>query len=82
MAAKRDIGMVASRVAPARLLALRSSTRDADGVPASSAGLTRVQTAMRHGTLPGWARWNGGLSQRYTLGAEEEVMLLDRKSVV
>jgi glutamate---cysteine ligase / carboxylate-amine ligase len=27
-------------------------------------------------TRPGWAHWNGELDQRYTLGAEEEVMLL------
>jgi carboxylate-amine ligase len=26
---------------------------------------------------PLWARWNGELDQRYTLGAEEQVMLLD-----
>jgi glutamate---cysteine ligase / carboxylate-amine ligase len=29
------------------------------------------------GAHPLWARWNGELDQRYTLGAEEEVMLLD-----
>jgi glutamate---cysteine ligase / carboxylate-amine ligase len=29
-----------------------------------------------HRRLPLWARWNRGLEQRYTLGAEEEVMLL------
>jgi glutamate---cysteine ligase / carboxylate-amine ligase len=29
------------------------------------------------GAYPLWARWNGELDQRYTLGAEEEVMLLD-----
>jgi carboxylate-amine ligase len=28
-------------------------------------------------TAPNWARWNGELDQRYTLGVEEEVMLLD-----
>jgi hypothetical protein len=27
--------------------------------------------------LPRWARWNGVLERRYTLGVEEEVMLLD-----
>lgn len=27
---------------------------------------------------PSWARWNGALEQRYTIGVEEEVMLLDR----
>ena len=31
-------------------------------------------------TLPSWARWNGELSQRYTLGVEEELMLLDPHS--
>ncbi len=29
------------------------------------------------GTLPVWARWNGKLDHRYTIGAEEEVMLLE-----
>jgi glutamate---cysteine ligase / carboxylate-amine ligase len=29
------------------------------------------------GADPLWARWNGELDQRYTLGVEEEVMLLD-----
>lgn len=31
----------------------------------------------RDGALPLWARWNEGLDQYYTLGVEEEVMLLD-----
>ncbi len=29
------------------------------------------------GEYPSWARWNSTLDQRYTLGVEEEVMLLD-----
>ena len=38
--------------------------------------------ADRHGDrlgggLPVWARWNEGLGQRYTLGVEEELMLLE-----
>ena len=28
-------------------------------------------------TAPNWARWNGELDRRYTLGVEEEIMLLD-----
>jgi glutamate---cysteine ligase / carboxylate-amine ligase len=30
-----------------------------------------------NGVLPLWARWNGELDQRYTLGVEEELMLLE-----
>ena len=26
--------------------------------------------------VPSWARWNGGVKQRYTIGVEEELMLL------
>ena len=33
--------------------------------------------AVFDGPLPAWARWNGTLDHRYTIGAEEEVMLLD-----
>ena len=42
----------------------------ADEAPASN-------TTRPRATAPSWARWNGGLDQRYTLGVEEEVMLLD-----
>ena len=31
---------------------------------------------------PLWARWNGELDQRYTIGVEEEVMLLEPATVV
>ena len=31
-------------------------------------------------TCPPWARWNGELERRYTLGVEEELMLLERGS--
>ena len=37
---------------------------------------SHVQTGREHRTLPLWARWKGETGQRYTLGAEEEVMLL------
>ena len=30
-----------------------------------------------HGAVPLWARWNDELDQRYTLGVEEELMLLE-----
>jgi glutamate---cysteine ligase / carboxylate-amine ligase len=32
--------------------------------------------AERAGTLPLWARWNSSVEQRYTIGVEEELMLL------
>jgi carboxylate-amine ligase len=32
----------------------------------------------RAGRRPRWAQWNDGLGRRYTLGVEEEVMLLNR----
>ena len=31
-------------------------------------------------TCPPWARWDGELERRYTLGVEEELMLLERGS--
>src|SRR5215208_5986206 len=33
--------------------------------------------ARRDSTLPAWAEWRGHPSRRYTLGVEDEVMLLD-----
>jgi carboxylate-amine ligase len=68
--------MVASRVARVCLLVGRASTRDAHKVPLSSVVPSRGQTARGRRTLPTWARWNDKVQQRYTLGAEEEVMLL------
>ena len=65
-----------SRVSRARLLVISGSSYDADQVHISSVGPSRVLTAREHRELPLWARWKGGLEQRYTLGAEEEVMLL------
>jgi glutamate---cysteine ligase / carboxylate-amine ligase len=53
-----------------------SRTRDAGEVPVSPVVSSRVRTARGHGTLPVWARWNREVEQRYTLGAEEEIMLL------
>lgn len=32
------------------------------------------------GAHPSWARWNGELDQRYTLGVEDEVMLLESQT--
>jgi glutamate---cysteine ligase / carboxylate-amine ligase len=42
------------------------------GSPVSGSG----QQAIRR--WPEWARWNGSLERRYTLGVEEEIMLLNR----
>jgi carboxylate-amine ligase len=67
--------MVASRVSRAGLLVISSSSYDAEQVHISPVAPSPVLTARGHRNLPQWARWNGGL-HRYTLGAEEEVMLL------
>jgi glutamate---cysteine ligase / carboxylate-amine ligase len=67
---------------------VRASLRGEDGpsdafqVPASSFArpyLHAVNGGAHHSVRPYplWARWNGELDQRYTLGVEEEVMLLD-----
>jgi glutamate---cysteine ligase / carboxylate-amine ligase len=40
-----------------------------------SQGSSRTEQSVRD--PPRWARWNGGLERRYTLGVEEEVMLLN-----
>ncbi len=45
------------------------------GLAPAVAGAVRRRTVR--GAYPLWARWNGELEQRYTLGAAEEVMLLD-----
>jgi hypothetical protein len=42
---------------------------------AASQATSRREQSVRD--LPRWARWNGGLERRYTLGVEEEVMLLN-----
>jgi len=42
-----------------------------------SAAARRPASGMRPSHRPSWARWNGDAGPRYTLGAEEEVMLLD-----
>jgi len=34
--------------------------------------------ASTRGDAPSWARWSDRLERRYTLGVEEEVMLLER----
>jgi glutamate---cysteine ligase / carboxylate-amine ligase len=68
--------MVASRGSRARLLVIAGGRYDADHVQIPSVARSRVPTARGHRKLPLWAHWNAGLEQRYTLGAEEEVMLL------
>jgi hypothetical protein len=45
------------------------------GLAPAVAGAIRRRNVR--GAHPLSARWNGELDQRYTLGAEEEVMLLD-----
>ena len=41
-------------------------------------GQARRAPGLGAGAGPLWARWNGELDQRYTLGVEEELMLLRR----
>jgi glutamate---cysteine ligase / carboxylate-amine ligase len=43
----------------------------------SDAGPIEGRSECAPGAAPSWARWNDGLDQRYTLGVEEEVMLLE-----
>jgi carboxylate-amine ligase len=43
----------------------------------SYVGSVDTRDACPSGADPLWARWNGKLDQRYTLGVEEEVMLLE-----
>lgn len=45
--------------------------------PVGAAVSSRTRHERSRGVYPAWARWNGGVEQRYTLGVEEEVMLLD-----
>ncbi|MGO9490025.1 MAG: YbdK family carboxylate-amine ligase [Solirubrobacteraceae bacterium] len=50
--------------------------------PRSGAGLGAsrpggIASSRDHTAFPTWARWNGGSGRRYTLGVEEEAMLLD-----
>jgi gamma-glutamyl:cysteine ligase YbdK (ATP-grasp superfamily) len=45
--------------------------RRSDGDPVGGLG------EWPRGSWPLWARWNGELDQRYTLGVEEELMLLE-----
>ena len=41
----------------------------------------QAQPAALLGACPPWARWNGELERRYTLGVEEELMLLERREL-
>ncbi len=43
----------------------------------SASSLAPYVNPIVRGNLPEWARWNEELDQRYTLGVEEEFMLLD-----
>jgi carboxylate-amine ligase len=78
--------MSASADAGARLLAVSSGTRDAWPVPLSSFEPSSADPIDAHqrarGGGPAWARWKDA-GQRYTLGVEEELMLLrtDRRSL-
>jgi hypothetical protein len=38
---------------------------------------SRRRTALDRADWPSWARWNRASERRYTIGAEEELMLLD-----
>jgi hypothetical protein len=74
--------MVASGVARARLLVCKSGASHACPVSLSSLAGTYVEPVDGRSDCPSrahplWAHWNGELDQRYTLGIEEEVMLLD-----
>ena len=40
-------------------------------------GRDQAEPAFLPGTRPAWARWNGERQRRYTLGVEEELMLLE-----
>lgn len=74
--------MPAPDLARACLLVEAPGSRDAWPVAVSSFnGATERPGDGRAQPLPGanplWARWNGELQERYTLGVEEEVMLLE-----
>jgi glutamate---cysteine ligase / carboxylate-amine ligase len=75
------MGMSASAGSRARILAGSLSDSDAWRVAVSSFSRSSVDSVdgpnhRPRGTYPLWAHWNGELDQRYTLGVEEELMLL------
>ncbi len=68
--------------ARARLLAGRPVASHAGRVSVSSlvpwrTALADPLVALQHASYPRWAHWNDANDRRYTLGVEEEVMLLD-----
>ena len=74
--------MVASGVARARLLVCKSGASHPCPVSLSSLAGTYIEPVDDRSDGPSrahplWAHWNGELDHRYTLGIEEEVMLLD-----
>ena len=74
--------MLASGVAPERHLASNPVARHSGRVAISSFASSYIEPVDRRRNplgraCPAWAVWNDELDQRYTLGVEEEVMLLD-----
>jgi carboxylate-amine ligase len=73
--------MSATRVARARLLAGQPVWSDACQVTVPTTDPSPLSTVRGSDrgrrAAPSWARWNDKLDRRYTLGAEEEVMILD-----
>ena len=49
-------------------------------MPVSRVARWHVDSGELGEACPRWARWNGALDHRYTLGVEEELMLLDPAS--
>ena len=70
--------MSASENSGVRLIADRADARDTGHVADSSTRSTtdRIVGDGDHGQ-PSWARWKDELDARYTLGVEEELMLLE-----
>jgi glutamate---cysteine ligase / carboxylate-amine ligase len=61
----------------ARVIAASARSRESGEVAVSSTRSTTDQTVgAGDRARSSWSRWNGGLDQRYTLGVEEELMLL------
>src|SRR4051794_18778274 len=58
----------------------RSQTAILRPMPVSRVARWHVDSGELGEACPRWARWNGALDHRYTLGVEEELMLLDPAS--
>jgi carboxylate-amine ligase len=76
------IWMPTSGIAPARLLVRGVVRDDACGVAVSNFAGPAIDSIDRRpgrsrNAHPLWARWNDEIGERYTLGVEEEVMLLE-----